>query len=94
MGICTSNLCLVRGVGAPAGGAGGPRLEVLGLLVTELTLNHRAVTLPAEVAAFLCNELSLYFGAVKQCLSGSSPGPECGLIGCKGVWFLGLATSS
>lgn len=74
MGICTVNLCSVRDIGAPAGGAGGPSLGALGLLVPEPTLNHRIVILPTEVDAFFCKALTLYFGAVKQYLQGAIQG--------------------
>ena len=66
MGICAVNLCPVRDTGVPtlvetdmACGVGVPSVGVLGLLVTEPTLNRGTVILPAEVDAFFCKDLSL-----------------------------------
>ena len=59
VGICTVNLCPVRDTGVPtlvetdmACGVGVPSVGVLGLLVTEPTLNCGTLILPIEVDAF------------------------------------------
>ena len=56
MGLCTVNLCPLRDTGVPTlvdtdmvCGVGVPSVGVLGLLITEPTLYHRTVLLPAEV---------------------------------------------
>lgn len=60
------NLCPARDTGVPtlvemdmACGVGVPSVGVLGLLVTEPTLNRGTVILPAEVDAFFCKVYNL-----------------------------------
>lgn len=66
MSICTINLCSVRDIGVPSLvetdmilGVSVPGVGVLGLLLTEPTLNCGTVTLPAEQMPFFGKDLSL-----------------------------------
>ena len=66
VGICTVNLCPVRDTEVPtlvemdmACGVGVLSVGVLGLLVTEPTLNCGTIILPAEVETFFGKDLGL-----------------------------------